>query len=343
MAPLTRTEPTRTFRPVPVLTATRVSRCVRERLDAGGRAVVLGVQRRACHLTLDAGPLVILSMPDVPLAPNAFAVDLGAHPTPAAAGFRAGQSVSLSLGSDFAFRTVADRQHAGIVRKAKSDPVVDWWVALGAGEPWEPRPRVPRPAPPDLAARLRAVRVTVVAEGARESLLPLLWMAESDRGGSPAGILRAAAPAARMLVAAAIRRDATSVGRAAGSLAGLGSGLTPSGDDVLAGFAAAWALIGASLALDFRARRLVTGAILSGAGAGASPIGRAWLDHACRGELLEPMTRFVALLLAEASLDLTPAVRGALAVGSSSGADWMVGFLLGASAVLGTTTGSRRW
>jgi hypothetical protein len=267
---------------------------------------------------------VILSMPDVPLAPNAFAVDLGAYATLEAAGFRAGQSVSLGVG-------------------ARPGPEADWWVALGAGEPWEPRPRVPSSAPPDLADRLRAVRVTVVAEGARESLLPLIWVSESDRGGLPAGSLRSAAPAARMLVAAAIRRDATSVERAAGRLAGLGSGLTPSGDDVLAGFAAAWALVGASLTLDGTARRVVTGALRSGADAAASPIGRAWLEHACRGELLEPMTRFVALLLAGTSLDLTPAVRGALAVGSSSGADWMVGFLLGTGAVLEAARRDRPW
>jgi hypothetical protein len=186
------------------------------------------------------------------------------------------------------------------------------------------------------------MRTTVVAEGVRESLLSLLWLGESDRGGLPAGSLRAAAPATRLLVAAALRRDAASVARAAGRLAGLGSGLTPSGDDVLAGFAAAWTLVGTAVTLDGAARSLVTGALRSAAAA-ASPIGRAWLDHACRGELLEPMTRLVVLLLAEAALDLTPAVRGALAVGSSSGTDWMVGFLLGAAAVLESTTGSRPW
>jgi hypothetical protein len=55
------------------------------------------------------------------------------------------------------------------------------------------------------------------------------------------------------------------------------------------------------------------------------------------------MTRFVALLLAETSLDLTPAVRGALAVGSSSGTDWMVGFLLGADAALEAVPRDRPW
>jgi hypothetical protein len=301
--------------------------------------VVRGVGRRACHLALDEGPLLILSMPGVPLAPNAVAVDLGPHPTPEAAGFRAGQSVAL--GSGFDVHPARPRPGAGVAWHSTPEP--DWRVALEAASTWEPCPRVSRIAPPDLADRLRTVRTTVIAEGARDSLLPLLWVAESDRGGSAAGVLRGAAPAMRMLVGTAVRRDAISVARAAGRLAGLGSGLTPSGDDVLAGFAAAWTLVGVSVTLDGTARRLVTGAILSGAGAGASPIGRAWLDHACRGELLEPMTRLVALLLADAALDLTPAVRGALAVGSASGTDWMAGFLLGAGAVLEAAQRDRSW
>jgi hypothetical protein len=42
------------------------------------------------------------------------------------------------------------------------------------------------------------------------------------------------------------------------------------------------------------------------------------------------------------SQDLGRAVRGALAVGASSGTDWMVGFLLGAPASLDATAGRTR-
>jgi hypothetical protein len=159
----------------------------------------------------------------------------------------------------------------------------------------------------------------------------------------PPGAARAAGIPARALCDAAIRRDAPSLARAARALAGLGPGLTPSGDDLLAGFAASWALVGESLAVDARARRTVTDALVAGAEPGASPLGLTWLGHAGRGELLEPMTGFVATLLAAESRDPGTAARAPLGVGSSSGTDWMVGFLLGASAVLGTTTGGRPW
>jgi hypothetical protein len=133
------------------------------------------------------------------------------------------------------------------------------------------------------------------------------------------------------------------VARAAGGLAGLGPGLTPSGDDLLAGFAGAWILVGEALGQDGAAHRRVTDALLSGGESGASPLGRVWLAHARRGELLEPMTRFVAVLLDPDGRELGAVVRGALRVGSSSGTDWMVGFFLGARATVEATGLERPW
>jgi Protein of unknown function (DUF2877) len=317
-----------------------VSRCVRAQLDAGGRAVVLGVQRRVCHLAVEDGPLLMLSMPEVPLAPNALAVDVQPDMTLRDAGFRVGQVVGLGQGLDF--ETVRPRRRPGVVWQSRPDPA-DWRVTLGPASTWEPRPSVHRVAPHDLADRLQAVRRTVVADGAGESLLPVLWASESDVRRLRPGLIRAAGVSAQLLTDAAVRRDERSVARAARGLAGLGPGLTPSGDDLLAGFAAAWTLLGESLGVDDVARRQVTQTLVSGAERGASPLGQAWLGHACRGELLEPMTRFVAALLAAEPRDLDAVARGALAVGSSSGTDWMVGFLLGASAVLDGMTVARPW
>jgi hypothetical protein len=147
----------------------------------------------------------------------------------------------------------------------------------------------------------------------------------------------------RLLSDAAARRDAASAARAARGLAGLGPGLTPSGDDLLAGFAAAWILVGDALGLDRAARGRVADGLVGGARHGASALGLAWLGHAVRGEVLEPMTRFVTTLLAAHPQDLGAVVRGALAVGSSSGTDWMVGFLLGGAATLGGATRGGAW
>jgi hypothetical protein len=290
--------------------------------------VVLAVQRRACHVAVGDGTLLILSAPGVPLAPNALTLDVGPPFSFEQRGFRVGQGVALGA------RTPPDRD-------------VDWRVEFGASATWEPRPRVHRVDLGDLADRLRSVRATVVGEGNGESLLPLLWMTGSDNHdvghNVGPGLTRMAGPAVRLLCDAARRGQAATLARAARALAGLGPGLTPSGDDLLGGFAAAWTLVGESLGVPVEASTRVTEGLRVGAKSGASPLGRAWLAHACRGELWEPMTEFAGLLLSAESRDPAGAVRPALAVGSSSGTDWMVGFLLGAAAVLDGTTESRSW
>jgi hypothetical protein len=301
-----------------------VSRAVRDRVRIGDRGVVLAVQRRACHVAVEGGPLLILSRPGVPLAPNALTVDVGPIVTLEDGAFRVGQAIALGASAPF-------------------DRDVDWVVTFGMAATWEPRPSIHRVAPRELVDRLRPARATVVADGAGESLLPLLWASEFGLGGPGPGLVRTAGISARLLSAAAARRDEGSVVRAARGLAGVGPGLTPSGDDLLAGFAAAWILVGESLGHDGAAHQRVADAVLAGGESGASPLGRVWLRHACRGELLEPMTRFVAALLAAESRDLGPVVRDALAVGSSSGTDWMVGFHLGAVATLEAARRERPW
>lgn len=313
-------------RPGASLTAVRTSRCVRERLAAGGRAVVCGIQRRACHLAVEDGSLLVLTTAEVPLAPNAVALDVGSRSTLADAGFGVGQVVVLGGG-------------------APRDPDrASWRVALGEAATWEPRPRVRRIVPRDLADGLRATRAAVIGEGAADSLLSLLWASGPDLlGRAGADVARRAGIPARLLGDAAVRGDGAAVARAARGLAGLGPGLTPSGDDLLAGFAAAWVLVGESLGVDAAARERVAAALRAGAEAGASPLGRAWLAHACRGELLEPMTRLVGTLLGAEPGDPGAAVRAALAVGSSSGTDWMVGFLLASRALLPAAGPDRPW
>jgi hypothetical protein len=301
-----------------------MSRCVRDGIGAGGRGVVVAVQRRGCHVTVDGRLWVVLSQPGGPLAPNAIAVDGAAHRAPRDERFRVGQVVTLG-GS------------------ASSDGGADWLVPFDAAALWEPRPPVHPIGRPDLCHRIRTTWATVVGEGVGESLLPLLWQRDQAGPGWGGALNRTAGAATRLLREAATCGDTASVTRAARRLAGLGPGLTPSGDDLLAGFVAAWTLLGAALGLGAAARERVPAAVLAGAESRASALGRAWLRHASRGELLEPMTRLVAAMLAPEPGDLEAATRGALAVGASSGTDWMVGFLLAVPALLDGPTAARPW
>lgn len=100
---------------------------------------------------------------------------------------------------------------------------------------------------------------------------------------------------------------------AARRLSGLGPGLTPSGDDALCG----WIL--ASWLLNRPAHRLLYSARATGW------VSRAYLRASARGQAPEAWHRFVVSLHGTA---WEPAAAEVLAVGATSGADTLTGFLL---------------
>lgn len=123
------------------------------------------------------------------------------------------------------------------------------------------------------------------------------------------------------------RRDAGMVADAAGRLAGLGPGLTPSGDDVLAGALVALAVRPPADADVLRER------MVSAVAGRTTRISLAYLDAAARGEAGETWHRLLALLPEDSPAGLLPAVRRVMAFGETSGADMLMGFILGMQAL----------
>ena len=123
------------------------------------------------------------------------------------------------------------------------------------------------------------------------------------------------------------RRDAILVSRAAGALAGMGPGLTPSGDDVLVGGLLAFALH----ADDSRVMRQ---AIISAVRDRTTRISMAYLEAAARGEASESWHRLVAALASHEAERIAIAARGVMAFGETSGSDMLAGFLLTLDALL---------
>ena len=242
-----------------------------------------GVQRRACHLAVDDGPLLILS----DAGRSARAERLRGRPGRPTRlrrlpGSHVGQSVSLGVGAR-PERTgglvggVSERARPGSrAPRPAARSVETWSIGCGSRAPWwSPRERATRCCP---------------SSGWPSPTAP------DHRPGCFQGGFRRAASRGRGDPA----RDAPSMACAAGSLAGLGPGLTPSGDDLprrlrrrlgsprrvaSARHAPAKSLVTTALVAGASARRLA-------AQARTGPTTRAG------GELLEPMTRFVAVLVA---------------------------------------------
>jgi hypothetical protein len=215
--------------------------------------------------------------------------------------------------------------NAVVVERRALDGIAGVGVLVGAGELtvagrrlapvrwWDPRPRLPAVAATALAPRLDAL-------GA--ALPP--W----HHAGGPAGQrLRAG------LAAFASALEAGDVDRAAAAgsgLVGLGPGLTPAGDDLLAGALAGLALLGGASAAG--------GGRLAGAILRRLPVERttalsaALLGHAARGEVADPAGALLVALGRGAAVEAAAAAL--LSVGHTSGTDLAHGILAGGRAAV---------
>jgi hypothetical protein len=146
-------------------------------------------------------------------------------------------------------------------------------------------------------------------------------------GGEMTPLEQSAAPALADLAQGLQREDADLVARAARGLAGLGPGLTPSGDDILVGGLLALAVLPG---VDASAMR----AAMVSARPRTTRISEAYLEAASLGQASEACHQLFAALRADDPARITPSARAVLAVGETSGSDMLAGFLLAARALL---------
>ena len=114
-------------------------------------------------------------------------------------------------------------------------------------------------------------------------------------------------------------------------LIGLGTGLTPSGDDYLAG------LLAGLDATGHGSRAAIASAIADAVPGRTTGIGAALLIHAARGEYAERLHDVLAAIALGRSHGLAVAIGRAMAYGATSGADSLVGVF----AAIGVATSGR--
>ena len=212
-------------------------------------------------------------------------------------------------------------------------PGCNFSLCLPEAPPWEPRPDiegyswqcetvaqhvhllarylVDRPQRGGLAA---LVGPLLLGQAVQE--MPLVWMA---------------LPKMRLLARAAREQDMAGVEEATRGLAGLGPGLTPAGDDVLAGFAAVMAMLSARISADGTSRSHVAEVIAAVARPRTTMLSGVLLEHAARGEVAEQLGEMLLTLAlpVEESGAVLCAADKLLAFGETSGGDTLLGVLLG--------------
>jgi hypothetical protein len=291
------------------LTARSIGRPVWERLGVDSLAgQVVAVQDRSCVLGMSDGDLAILVLADIGDGPLNIVVD----------------------GKPGAFAAVEARTPAWFA--AGRLQVGRLEVMLDGPAVWESRPdwdrlRSCREA---VQARLSLLRTLALQQAPKGSLLVPLLERRVPRGpcGTPMETMFATALEAAMGLRAGWQGDPISLQRGASRLAGLGSGLTPAGDDFMCG-AMVWAWLAHPAPGSF-CRPLLEAAVRR-----TTTLSAAFLRVAARGECSVSWHGLLAALagwrreqaVAANGDGLGLALRDVLSYGSTSGGDTLAGFL----------------
>lgn len=196
-------------------------------------------------------------------------------------------------------------------------PDVGLEVTLGGIPVWEPRAR-PMSLAPEAAARHAEIPEAILLQHDNPDGLAGLV---NGADGTP--LLRRARASIGDLTEGFARRDTARLVAGAEPLLGLGPGLTPSGDDFLAGFlgTAMLAWPSAAALLHDAGRQ-----VLHLAESRTTLLSRAFLAHALRGVLAPPVDALAAAMFEDAGQPaVARAARSAASLGHTSGLDTLAG------------------
>lgn len=256
-------------------------------------ARVLHIFARACNLLNEEG--AILSLVTAQIGPGPFALVV---------------TVPLPFTCCITPNTAVTLQNGRLVL----GPLA---IEVGSAEPWLPTPvwQSLQQQPARLAAWLPLLQQRTAAA------LESDWQRLADQQVTTA---------LHALSQGLAQADEAACRAAAFKLAGLGSGLTPMGDDVLMGaIYALWASQPAATA-----QRLAK-AVVETAVPRTTLLSAAWLRAAAQGEAAQPWHDLVTALSENDSPAIATAVRRILATGHTSGTAALAGFTAAVAAVYG--------
>jgi len=218
----------------------------------------------------------------------------------------------LAPPAGFAFSALAV---GAAVRLAPPEMMVgrDARIDLSEAEVWNARLTPLAPGGGSWAARLPR---------GMERIEDVLTKAPAASLAHPASRSARAARGMEVLLSGLRAGDRAAVAAGASLLAGLGPGLTPSGDDVLVGVLVAAALV------DRRRAAAIGAEVLKAARDRTTRISLAYLEAASRGEAAEAWHFLARALGGDSDEAVAEAARRVLATGETSGADMLTGFLL---------------
>ena len=198
---------------------------------------------------------------------------------------------------------------------------------------WEPRPAVEmyRWRHTTVAQHMCLLAHYLAAQQQRDGLASLAGPLLLGQVTEMTSLGQIALPRLRRLAQASYQQDHAAVESAVRGLAGLGPGLTPAGDDALAGFISVMVLLSPLLHADTVPGRYIAEIIAAVAEPRTTILSAVLLAHAARGEVAEQLGKMLLVLAlpAEKSETVLHMAKRLLAFGATSGSDTLLGVLLG--------------
>lgn len=288
----------------PVLMAAWVGEAAHSIIGAGGEGRVHGVYTGAVNLAMRGGMVCLLPETsergpinvNIPLPSGRGISSFGLEPGDTV---RA-EGTTLDLGGRLLVSTISARRYSP--RKSFS----------------------PVHSGPQLERNLEAARRTGLAHGNLSGLGELLSPDEAR------GIFASAAAARVSRLSKAVRAgDARTTGMAVSDLLGLGPGLTPSSDDMLAGMALFMVLYSRSTGTSTPGREAAVRAVARRGPRRTTALSEAYLKEAAAGRGNEGVLALCEALLTRGEEAVVRESRRLLEVGETSGTDTLLGVLLG--------------
>lgn len=292
-----------------VLSGRKITPNGRVWLESTRAARPLHVFSQVVNLSNPSGELISVSTEDVGLGPFALSVPQAEGFAPEEPGF--GRYITAESEIAVTEDELVLGQLSIAWREAEPwDPRPDWVALRREQDRWRAR-----------AADLKRLLLAGAPPGGLAALVGSVGVhVAGDRMASE--ILAAARPAAHSLKRALVQRAQNSMAEAAAGLAGLGGGLTPSGDDYLIGtMHALWAVLPEGQARSL-SRPLAHAAVPR-----TTDLSGAWVHAAAAGQAAEYWHDLFAALVGHEAPGLEVPVRRLLRVGHTSGADALAGFL----------------
>jgi len=308
-----------------ILEASSVGSVACSRLEEGVGGVVLGAFDGAVNVLLDGGL--------ISLVPEAVE--------------RGPLNVTLRLPIGLPMRSSLGARAGDRVRVKGSILELDNHVRIqfGSAEIYSPTRRFGLPMHEEsaIAANLEAMKKTALLYGNVSGLGELLTLVGPRGTRVKAGDLNIFASAAISRIVRLERafrsEERNALAGAVSDLMGLGPGLTPSSDDMLAGLVLLCVLYAANRGRERRASRLLARVTATEAQGRTTILSNEYLRQAASGRGNEPVMRLCAALLTGGRESVELETRRVLAIGGTSGTDIVLGVFLGTLLCMGGRSG----